>query len=79
MFAFFEDEQAMQWFKGSMEGLTVHIGEDIRNEIFEEHAVVRLTFEMPTQGHGTVGVIGPKRMQYNEVIQLLTFISQYIE
>jgi heat shock gene repressor HrcA len=79
IFNFFEDEQAMQWFKSSEVGIDVHIGEEIRNELFSDCAVVRLTFEMPAKGHGTIGIIGPKRMNYNDIIQLLTFVRQFVD
>lgn len=79
MFNFFEDEHAMQWFKSDEAGIDVHIGEEIRNDLFKDNALVRLTFKMPIQGHGTIGIIGPKRMHYNDVIQLLMFIRQFID
>jgi len=79
IFNFFEDERAMQWFKSDEVGIDVHIGEEIRNELFKEYAIVRLTFGMPNQGYGTIGIIGPKRMHYNDVIQLLSFVQQFID
>ncbi|MGL5041639.1 MAG: heat-inducible transcriptional repressor HrcA [Culicoidibacterales bacterium] len=78
IFNFFEDEQDMQWFKNNNIGIDVHIGEEIRNPLFNEHAIIRMTFEMPMRGHGTLGVIGPTRMQYNEVIQLLSFVNRFL-
>jgi len=79
IFNFFEDEHAMQWFKSEEVGIDVHIGEEIHHELFKEYAIVRLTFRMPNQGHGTIGIIGPKRMHYNDVIQLLSFVQQFID
>lgn len=79
IFNFFEDEHDMQWFKSNEVGIDVHIGEEIRNSLFNEHAIIRMTFEMPTRGHGTIGVIGPTRMQYNDIIQLLTFVNQFVD
>ncbi|GBU10470.1 heat-inducible transcription repressor HrcA [Erysipelotrichaceae bacterium] len=79
IFNFFEDEKDMLWFKSSELGIDVHIGEELKNEIFNNYALIRMTFEMPiTRGHGTIGIIGPKRMQYNETIQLLNFVQQFI-
>jgi len=79
IFNFFEDERAMQWFKSEEFGIDVHIGEEIHHELFKEYAIIRLSFRMPNQGYGTIGVIGPKRMHYNDVIQLLSFIQQFID
>jgi len=79
IFNFFEDEHAMQWFKSEEAGIDVHIGEEIRNPLFKDNAIIRLTFKMPLQGYGTIGIIGPKRMHYNDVIQLLMFIRQFID
>lgn len=79
IFNFFEDEHAMQWFKSDEPGVDVHIGEEIHNELFKNNAIIRLTFRMPVQGLGTIGIIGPKRMHYNDVIQLLMFVRQFID
>jgi heat-inducible transcriptional repressor len=79
IFNFFENERAMQWFKSEEVGIDVHIGEEIHHELFRDYAIVRLTFRMPNQGYGTIGIIGPKRMHYNDVIQLLSFVQQFID
>ena len=61
------------------EGLTVSIGEEITSEGLENHSIVSTLFG-PIYGKvGRVGIIGPKRMDYNKVISKFLMLSEAVK
>lgn len=55
----------------------VLIGKEIKNDIFEDYSLVIAPYNY---GHaiGTIGVIGPKRMNYQKMISLINTVSNVI-
>lgn len=75
---FFEDPHLLEWFDGKEIGIDIHVGEEIRHPLFSQFSLVRSTFEVPRMGLGTICILGSKRMHYQGIVQLLTFVSQFI-
>ena len=59
---------------------------DVENSIYEvligqaviEDAIIKTKYKTPIE-EGTIAIIGPKRMDYDRVVQLLEFIKENIE
>ncbi|OGC04550.1 heat-inducible transcription repressor HrcA [candidate division KSB1 bacterium RBG_16_48_16] len=57
------------------DGISIVIGEENREELMKNCSLITTTYSM--QGiTGTIGVIGPTRMQYDKVIALVHFMSE---
>lgn len=56
--------------------IKVYIGRE--NGIDDDMTVIKTKYKTPTE-EGTLAVIGPKRMEYDRVVQLLEFIKKNIE
>jgi len=56
-----------------MDGVNIYIGED--SEFDPNVTVIKTTYRRNGQ-EGTIAIIGPKRMEYDRVVGLLTFINK---
>ena len=52
-------------------GIQVYIGNETANQDFKDCSVVTATYELEEGGTGTIGIIGPKRMDYKKVVKTL--------
>ncbi|MDD4369580.1 MAG: heat-inducible transcriptional repressor HrcA [Anaerostipes sp.] len=52
-------------------GIQVYIGEESPVKNMKDCSVVTATYELEEGGKGTVGIIGPKRMNYKKVVKAL--------
>jgi heat-inducible transcriptional repressor len=63
-------------------GIRVFIGAETQIEELKDFTVVATTYGVPTDGDGrplgTLGVIGPMRMNYSKVINLVDFTAQLV-
>ncbi len=57
-------------------GLTIRIGAENPNEEISDCAVISATYSINDTCIGTIGVLGPKRMNYAKVITALEFIKK---
>ena len=58
-------------------GIQVYIGEETPIESMKDCAVVTATYEIDEGVYGKVGIIGPKRMDYEKVVTTLqTLMAQ---
>lgn len=55
-------------------GVRVRIGRELPDETFEDYSLIASTYRVGA-ATGTVGVIGPKRMNYSRMISLVDFVS----
>lgn len=55
-------------------GVRVRIGRELPDESLEDYSLIASTYRIGA-ATGTVGVIGPKRMNYSRVISLVDFVS----
>jgi heat-inducible transcriptional repressor len=52
-------------------GIQVYIGDETSVEAMKECSVVTATYEIEEGVYGKVGIIGPKRMDYQRVVSTL--------
>ncbi|MBY0453660.1 MAG: heat-inducible transcriptional repressor HrcA [Burkholderiaceae bacterium] len=60
------------------EGVRIYIGGESQVVPFEELSVVSAPYEVDGQVVGTLGVIGPTRMPYNRMIQIVDITSKLV-
>jgi heat-inducible transcriptional repressor len=63
--------------EGSFQGVTVTIGEENEESKLAPYSVVASRYLLGTVA-GTVGLIGPKRMNYSKVIPLVDYVARQI-
>ena len=74
--AFEEKQQLVDLVKDSMSdsentGVQVYIGDEMPIKTMKDCSVVTATYELGNGMHGTIGIIGPKRMDYENVVDSL--------
>ena len=62
--------------EGSESGITIRIGSENAHEEVSDCAVVSATYSINDTCIGTIGVLGPKRMNYAKVISALEYIRK---
>ena len=60
-------------------GIRVYIGKEMPTEELQDCSVVTATYELGRGMKGTVGVIGPKRMDYDRVIDVMKGIMTQLD
>ena len=60
----------------SENGIQVYIGEESPVQAMKDCSVVTATYELGEGVRGTIGIIGPKRMDYEKVLKTLTLMTQ---
>lgn len=60
-------------------GVTVKIGEALPNSDVQDVSVISSSFKTGNDQFGTISVIGPTRMPYEQVVSLVDYISSNIE
>lgn len=81
MFDLFEQKaQLMRLLEVSnqAEGVRIYIGGDSQVVPYEELSVVSASYEVDGQVVGTLGVIGPQRMAYDRMIQIVDITSKLV-
>jgi heat-inducible transcriptional repressor len=58
------------------QGVQVRIGEENDLEAVNQCSIVTATYRVSDNGIGTIGIIGPTRMDYSKVIGLLKYVSR---
>ena len=52
-------------------GVQVYIGDELPISTMKDCSVVTATYELGEGMHGTIGIVGPKRMDYENVVNSL--------
>lgn len=65
-------------FSSQAEGVRIYIGGESQVVPFEELSVVSAPYEVDGQVVGTLGVIGPTRMHYDKMIQIVDITSKLV-
>jgi len=81
MYDLFEQKaQLMQLLDGSdrADGLRIFIGGESERMPYEDVSVVSATYEVNGKVLGTLGVIGPQRMQYDRMIQVVDITAKMV-
>ena len=60
-------------------GIQVYIGEETPIQSMKDCSVVTATYELGEGMRGTIGIIGPKRMDYDKVIGTLKTITHQLD
>ena len=60
-------------------GVSVYIGDELPIETMRDCSVVTATYELGTGMRGTIGVIGPKRMDYGNVVDSLKELKTQLD
>jgi len=63
---------------GEAEGVRIYIGGESQIVPYEELSVVSSPYEVDGQIVGTLGVIGPTRMAYDRMIQIVDITSKLV-
>jgi len=57
------------------DGLNIYIGSESEIQDFEDIALVSSTYRVSEKARGCIGVIGPRRMYYERIIPLVSYIG----
>ena len=60
-------------------GIQVYIGEETPVENMKDCSVVTATYEIEDGVHGTIGIVGPKRMDYDKVVKTLKSLTSQMD
>ena len=58
------------------EDIKIYIGEENEKEELKDFSVVTFKHKVDSKEMGTIGIIGPKRMDYAKVISVMKYISK---
>ena len=72
----FEDDSIIKNIEENNDGINIYIGDE--NEFDSNVTVVKSTYNVNGQ-KGTIAIIGPKRMEYDKVVGLLSYITKNLE
>lgn len=61
---------------GFAEDIKIYIGDENDNQDLKEFSVVTFKHSVGEKDIGTIGIIGPKRMNYSKVISVMKYISK---
>lgn len=61
---------------GFAEDINVYIGGEDEKEMLKDFSVVTFKHKVGNKDLGTIGIIGPKRMDYSKVISVMKYISR---
>lgn len=60
-------------------GVQVYIGDEMPIQTMRDCSVVTATYELGSGMRGTIGIIGPKRMDYENVVDSLKTLKVQID
>ena len=63
---------------GLAQDINVYIGEESEKEELKDFSIVTFKHRVGNKDLGTIGIIGPKRMNYSKVISVMKYISKKI-
>lgn len=64
---------------GFAEDINVYIGEELEDEKLKNFSIVTFNHLLGDKDIGTIGIIGPKRMDYAKVISVMKYISKKLK
>ena len=72
-----EKDQVMEILNsGLAQDINVYIGEENEKEELKDLSIVTFRHTVGNKDFGTIGIIGPKRMDYSKVISVMKYISK---
>ena len=70
-------EQSLE--EGPQTGIQVYIGDETKVQSMKDCSVVTATYELGEGMRGTIGIIGPKRMDYEKVVDTLKNLKHQLD
>lgn len=64
---------------GFAEDIKIYIGDENDNEDLKDFSIVTFKHSIGEKDMGTIGIIGPKRMNYSKVISVMKYISKKLK
>ena len=61
---------------GLAEDINVYIGEESEKEELKDLSIITFKHTVAGKDMGTIGIIGPKRMDYSKVISIMKYINK---
>lgn len=61
------------------DGIQIYIGDEAPLEKMKDYSIVTSTYELPEGAKGTIGIIGPKRMNYKKVVGTLKTLTDELD
>lgn len=71
-----KDEMLEIFNSGEAEDINVFIGDENENSNLKDFSIITFKHTMGNKDLGTIGIIGPKRMDYAKVIAVMKYISK---
>ena len=71
-----KDEMVEIFNSGDAEDINVFIGDDDENSNLKDFSIITFKHTIGDKDLGTIGIIGPKRMDYAQVISVMKYISK---
>lgn len=83
LYTFEEKEQLKELISGNNEegknGIQVYIGEETPMEVMKNCSMVTATYELEEGVYGKIGIVGPKRMDYEKVVSTLHTLMKQLD
>lgn len=64
---------------GFAKDINVYIGDENDKEELKDFSIVTFKHTVGNKDLGTIGIIGPKRMDYSKVISVMKYISKKLD
>lgn len=61
------------------QGISISIGHELKNENMEDYSVVTASYDLGDGVHGRIGIVGPKRMDYDKVVGILKNVTAQLD
>lgn len=65
--------------KSGDSNIQIYIGDESPVENMKDYSIVTSTYELPEGAKGTIGIIGPKRMDYKKVVNTLKSLTDELD
>ena len=72
----FDDNEVINEMSEDKNGINIYVGKD--SELSDDVSVIKTKYNINGE-EGTIAIIGPKRMEYERVVNLLNYIKENIE
>jgi heat-inducible transcriptional repressor len=72
-------ELADETLKAEDNNIQIYIGDESPVQNMKDCSIVTSTYELPEGAKGTIGIIGPKRMDYKKVVQTLKSLTDELD
>ena len=64
---------------GGSTGIQVYIGNETSNQMMQDCSIVTARYELGDGLQGTIGIVGPKRMDYEKVMGTLQTLKEQLD